>query len=164
MGQSGLVRYRCPFLGIGIPGLSPDSSGVYSRHMSNDAYDTISPGDSCDAVISDEAAVSAAREHVPADERVEAIAAIFAAVADPTRLRILLALGCCELCVCDLVALTGISQSGVSHQLRFLRDLRLVAFRRDGKRALYRLCDEHVSTLLAQGAAHAEEREAGGIR
>ncbi|MDP2182693.1 MAG: metalloregulator ArsR/SmtB family transcription factor [Actinomycetota bacterium] len=132
--------------------------------MSERAYDADSTGDLCEAVVSDEAAVSAARKHVPGDERVAATAAMFAALADPTRLRILLALGCCELCVCDLTALTGISQSGVSHQLRFLRDLRLVAFRRDGKRALYRLTDDHVATLLAQGVAHAEERETEGPR
>ncbi|MDZ4063103.1 MAG: metalloregulator ArsR/SmtB family transcription factor [Coriobacteriia bacterium] len=127
--------------------------------MSDRSYDKDSRGDLCEAVVSDEAAVRAARKHVPGEETVAATTEMFAALADPTRLRILLALGCCELCVCDLAALTGISQSGVSHQLRFLRDLRLVAFRREGKRALYRLCDAHVATLLAQGVAHAKERE-----
>jgi DNA-binding transcriptional ArsR family regulator len=62
-----------------------------------------------------------------------------------------------ELCVCDLAEVAGISQSGVSHQLRLLRDRGLVAYRRDGQRALYRLADEHVRTLIATGLEHADE-------
>lgn len=86
------------------------------------------------------------------------LADIHDALADDTRLQILLALSSAELCVCDLAEICGISQSGVSHQLRLLRDRDLVAFRRDGKRAVYRLADEHVSALLAVGLEHAEER------
>jgi DNA-binding transcriptional ArsR family regulator len=92
-----------------------------------------------------------------ADPRVERTAAIFSALADPTRVRILDALGIEELCVCDLAEVCGISQSGVSHQLRLLRDLGLVAYRREGNRAVYRLADDHVLTLLAQGLEHADE-------
>jgi ArsR family transcriptional regulator len=88
---------------------------------------------------------------------VERTTAIFSALADPTRFRILDALSHEELCVCDLAAICGISQSGVSHQLRLLRERELVAFRRDGNRAVYRLADDHVRTLLAQGLAHADE-------
>jgi len=84
-------------------------------------------------------------------------AAIFSALADPTRVRILIALSEEERCVCDLADLAGISQSGVSHQLRLLRDRGLVVFRRDGNRAVYRLADDHVTTLLDQGLAHAAE-------
>ena len=82
---------------------------------------------------------------------------IFSALSDPTRLRILRALDVGELCVCDLAAVAGVSQSAVSHQLRILRDRDLVSFRREGKRAVYRLADEHVRTLLGQGFAHARE-------
>lgn len=85
---------------------------------------------------------------------------IFSALADPTRLRILDALAAEELCVCDLAAVCGISQSGVSHQLRLLRDGGLVAFRRDGNRAVYRLADDHVRVLLDVGLAHADEPQA----
>jgi DNA-binding transcriptional ArsR family regulator len=84
---------------------------------------------------------------------------IFRALADPTRLRLLLALADVELCVCDLAEVAGVSESAVSHQLRMLRDLRLVTWRRDGKRAVYRLADEHVRDLLAIGLAHATEEE-----
>lgn len=129
--------------------------------MSKRAYDKGTQPDVCEVVVSDVDAVAAVRAEAPSEKRLAAAADVFAALGDPTRLRILLALACRELCVCDLVALTGISQSGVSHQLRVLRDLRLVAFRRDGKRAVYRLADDHVRTLLEQGVAHAAEREEG---
>ena len=76
---------------------------------------------------------------------------------DPTRLRLLESLAAGERCVCDLAADSGISQSGVSHQLRLLRDRGLVTFTRDGNRAMYRLADDHVRSLLTQGLAHAEE-------
>jgi len=83
--------------------------------------------------------------------------AIFSAMGDPTRLRLLEALSQGERCVCDLAADSGVSQSAISHQLRLLRDRGLVTFTRDGNRAIYRLADDHVRSLLAQGFAHAEE-------
>lgn len=115
----------------------------------------------CDAVVVDEAAVRRARDLVADGVRLKALADIFGALSDPTRLRILLALASGPLCVCDLSAVTGVSQSGVSHQLRVLRDLDLVTFVRDGRRAVYSLADAHVETLLAQGAEHADERGRG---
>ncbi|PKQ14887.1 MAG: hypothetical protein CVT67_11930 [Actinobacteria bacterium HGW-Actinobacteria-7] len=65
-----------------------------------------------------------------------------------------------ELCVCDLAEVAGISQSGASHQLRLLRDRGLVAYRRDGQRAVYRLADDHVWMLIAAGLEHADEDRA----
>ncbi len=88
-------------------------------------------------------------------------AALFSAMGDPTRLRLLEALAVEELCVCDLARLSAVSQSGVSHQLRRARaSSGLVTFRRDGNRAVYRLADEHVRSLLAQGFEHAAEERA----
>ncbi len=103
-------------------------------------------------------AVDRARAALPDARGVQTAADIFSALSDPTRLRILLALAASELCVCDLAAITGVSASAVSHQLRLLRDRDMVAFRRDGKRAVYRLADAHVEALLEQGIEHAEER------
>jgi ArsR family transcriptional regulator, lead/cadmium/zinc/bismuth-responsive transcriptional repressor len=111
----------------------------------------------CSAVVLDPTAVGRVRNRLSDDGRIEQAAAIFSALADPTRVRILEALGIEELCVCDLAAVCGISQSGVSHQLRLLRDLRLVTYRREGNRAVYRPADGHVPTLLAQGLEHAGE-------
>jgi len=112
---------------------------------------------SCSALIIDEGAVRRVVARLADDRLVSATAALFSAAGDPTRFRILDALSYEELCVCDLATLTGISQSGVSHQLRLLRDRGLVSYTRDGNRAVYRLADGHVRTLLAQGLQHAAE-------
>jgi DNA-binding transcriptional ArsR family regulator len=108
-------------------------------------------------LVRDTAAITRIAVRLSGERRVRRTAAIFSALADPTRLRILEALGFEHLCVCDLAEVCGISQSGVSHQLRLLRDLGLVAYERDGNRAVYRLADDHVLVLLAQGLEHADE-------
>jgi DNA-binding transcriptional ArsR family regulator len=91
------------------------------------------------------------------------LAETFSLLGDPTRTRILHALSVDELCVSDLAMLLDISPSATSHQLRMLRDRRLVAVRREGKRTYYRLQDEHIRTLVDMGLCHAVE-EPGGRR
>jgi len=92
------------------------------------------------------------------ERTVERVSRLFSAFADPTRLRILHALNVTnELCVCDLAALTDLSVSAVSHQLRLLRDRELVHARRDGRMVYYSLADECVSVLIATGIEHADE-------
>lgn len=113
----------------------------------------------CPSAGADPARVSRVRTGLAGDARTTLTTEIFSALADPTRFRILDALCAEELCVCDLSELCGVSQSGVSHQLKLLRDRGLVAYRREGNRAVYRLADDHVRTLLTQGLAHAQERE-----
>lgn len=88
---------------------------------------------------------------------VEELSQLFKAFADTSRLRILQALAAREMCVCDLAALLEISESAVSHQLRFLRNLKLVANRRDGTILYYRLRDAHVTALLALALDHLRE-------
>ena len=87
----------------------------------------------------------------------QALAETFSLLGDPTRTRILHALSVDELCVSDLAGLLEISASTASHQLRLLRDRRLVAVRREGKRTYYRLQDEHIRTLVDMGVSHAAE-------
>lgn len=84
------------------------------------------------------------------------LAETFRALSDPTRLRIVSLLAGGELCVYDLAAILGMGQSAVSHQLRTLRDLRLVRRRREGKQAYYTLDDEHVADLFRRGLEHVE--------
>jgi ArsR family transcriptional regulator len=88
---------------------------------------------------------------------VEGLALTFKVLGDPTRLRIVYALSREELCVCDLAAVLGMTQSVVSHSLRALRQLRLVRYRRDGKIAFYCLDDEHIQSLVTDGFRHVEE-------
>jgi ArsR family transcriptional regulator, lead/cadmium/zinc/bismuth-responsive transcriptional repressor len=82
------------------------------------------------------------------------LADTFKALSDPTRVRIVSLLAGAELCVCDLAAALGMSQSAVSHQLRTLRDMRLVRWRRDGRQIFYTLDDEHVEDLFRRGLDH----------
>jgi DNA-binding transcriptional ArsR family regulator len=111
------------------------------------------------ASVIDAGTAATARAACSDADRVARATAIFAAFADPTRFRILEALSAGELCVCDLASLGSVSQSAISHQLRLLRERGLVAFRRDGNRVVYRLADDHVRAMLAQGLAHADEPE-----
>jgi ArsR family transcriptional regulator len=99
------------------------------------------------------------REVVSADAALS-LAETFSMLGDPTRARILHALSVEELCVGDLGRLLGISPSATSHQLRLLRDRRLVAVRREGKRFYYRLQDEHIRTLVDMGLSHVAEEGA----
>lgn len=120
------------------------------------------PIDTCETFHADADRVAAVRAGLPSGTTVEALAETFRALGDPTRVRLLTALGHAELCVCDLAALVGISESGMSHQLRLLRALRLVRARRDGRMIYYRLDDDHIVKLLAQGLEHVSERPVGG--
>jgi DNA-binding transcriptional ArsR family regulator len=98
--------------------------------------------------------VRRAREQEPAAQDLGRLAELYKAMGDPNRLRILLALRGGEMCVCDLAALTGVSDSAVSHALRRLKDLALVKNRRDGQMLYYSLDDHHVSQLLAASLEH----------
>ena len=85
------------------------------------------------------------------------LAELFKTMGDPTRLRIIYALMSQELCVCDLAAVTGASESAVSHQLRLMRQQQLVKYRRKGKMLYYSLLDNHVAVLMKQGLEHINE-------
>lgn len=99
-------------------------------------------------------AVRAARAALPAGPALGALSDLFAALADPTRLRIVAALAERELCVCDLAATVGQSESAVSHHLRRLRSLGLVRARKDGRLAYYALDDGHVGALYGRALDH----------
>lgn len=112
----------------------------------------------CEIVCLHEEAVRDAQSRMLGDETVLKGAEIFKLLGDPTRVKLLCALSHRELCVCDLSAVLGMTQSAVSHQLRVLRGAHLVKFRKQGKVVYYSLADAHVSRLLAMGVEHAEER------
>jgi ArsR family transcriptional regulator, lead/cadmium/zinc/bismuth-responsive transcriptional repressor len=104
---------------------------------------------------------AAAREaQLLSSATVEEIAATFSVLGDPTRIRILDALSAGELCVCDIAALAGISESAVSHQLRLLRGMRLVRPRRAGRQVFYSLDDQHIVELLRLAVTHVQESAA----
>ena len=101
--------------------------------------------------------VQQVREQLPDDDTLNSLADLFKVFGDSTRIRILYVLLEDEVCVCDLAQLIGMTQSAVSHQLRILKQARLIKSRRDGKTVFYSLADEHVSTLLRQATDHIEE-------
>ncbi len=103
--------------------------------------------------------VDAALAAIPDEELIFSATEIFSALSDSTRFRILAALSAGALCVSDLVCATDVSQSAVSHQLRLLRDKKLVSMRRDGQRAVYTLADDHVKQLIDLALQHAAEEE-----
>ena len=115
------------------------------------------PPELCDIVHLHPARVAELRQALIEQADVTDLAETFRALGDPTRVRILDALSHGELCVCDLAALVGMSESAVSHQLRLLRNLRLVRPRRDGRMVFYALDDRHIITLFRQGLRHVQE-------
>ena len=101
--------------------------------------------------------VMRARKEAAPDRLLERLARTYKVLGDPTRLRIVMALDGGEMCVCDLAAFVGLSESAVSHQLRRLKDLALVKNRRDGQTLYYALDDWHVSDLIGIGMKHLTE-------
>jgi DNA-binding transcriptional ArsR family regulator len=101
--------------------------------------------------------VNRARTEAIPESKLERLALIFKVLGDPTRLKIFLALSKGEMCVCDLAAYLGLSESAVSHQLRRMREQALVKTRRDGQVLYYALYDGHVADLLRLGFEHIRE-------
>ena len=101
--------------------------------------------------------VDSVRAKMPDTEMLYELAELFKVFGDTTRVRILYALSAQEMCVCDIANLLKMGQSAISHQLRVLKQMRLVKFRREGKTVFYSLADGHIETILAQGMEHINE-------
>src|SRR5687768_14713424 len=121
--------------------------------MSNRSY----VPDLCDVVHLHPARVAELRAALMGEDELTDLAETFRTLGDPTRVRILDALSHGELCVCDLAALVRMSESAVSHQLRVLRNLRIVKPRREGRMVFYALDDLHIITLFRQSLRHVQE-------
>ena len=113
--------------------------------------------DKCDCTVIHEEAVAEARKAMPKEEILLNLADLFKVFSDSTRVKIICVRQRHEMCVCDIAALLGMSKSAISHQLRTLRQTRLVKYRRDGKVVYYSLDDAHVGTIFAQGLIHVSE-------
>lgn len=113
--------------------------------------------ESCSCTIIHEDTVSKVRETMPAEETLYDLAELFKVFGDTTRIKILCALLQSEMCVCDMAALLGMNQSAISHQLRILKQTRLVKFRKDGKVVYYSLDDDHIKQIFDQGLVHVNE-------
>ena len=96
-------------------------------------------------------------ETLPDETELYDLAELFKVFGDSTRIRILYVLFEAEVCVCDLAAALNMTQSAISHQLKILKQNRLIKSRREGKSIFYSLADDHVRTIIAQGQEHIEE-------
>ncbi len=105
----------------------------------------------------DDAMLKTIDEKMPPEEELQDLAEFFKVFGDATRLKILYVLLCTEMCVYDIAAVLGMSQSAISHQLRVLKQMGLVKNRREGKTIFYSLADGHIVTILSQGLDHIEE-------
>lgn len=112
----------------------------------------------CDCTVIHEDVVNSVRAGMPHEESLYDLAEIFKVFGDTTRIKILYALFASEMCVCDIAVLLNMTQSAISHQLRVLKQARLVKYRKEGKVVYYSLDDEHVKQIFDQGLIHITER------
>ena len=111
----------------------------------------------CDFMHIHDEIVNKVRAAMPDDESLYDLADLFKTFGDTTRIRILYALFESEMCVCDIAGLLNMTQSAISHQLKILKQGRLVTSRREGKTVFYALADTHVRTMIDQGLEHSSE-------
>lgn len=112
----------------------------------------------CEEVCTHPDILNRVKPEMPDEERLYDLAELFKVFGDTTRIRILYTLFEAEMCVCDIAALLSMTQSAISHQLRVLKQARLVRSRREGKTVFYALGDDHVRTVIGQGMEHIEEK------
>jgi DNA-binding transcriptional ArsR family regulator len=113
--------------------------------------------DRCDCNIIHEETVSEVRKKMPEEETLLDLAELFKVFGDSTRVKIICALFEAEMCVCDIAVLLGMTKSSISHQLRILKQTKLVKYRRHGKVVFYSLDDDHVKSIFQQGLIHISE-------
>jgi len=111
----------------------------------------------CDFMHAHEDIITKVNAVMPDDELLYDLAELYKIFGDTTRIKILYVLHEAEMCVCDIAQLLGSSQSAISHQLRVLKQAKLVKYRREGKTVFYSLADDHVRMILNQGMEHVEE-------
>lgn len=114
--------------------------------------------DRCDCNVIHQDIVDRVKENMPLEENLYDLAELFKVFGDTTRIKILYALSSSEMCVCDIAFLLNMTQSSISHQLRVLKQAKLVKYRKEGKIVFYSLDDEHVKTIFDQGLLHIIEK------
>ncbi len=125
--------------------------------MHNHSNEKTMSSDVCDITIIHQEVVDRVAREMAKSPSVTIMADFLKALADPTRLKVIQVLRYSELCVCDLTSLVGISVSGLSHQLRYLRNKNIVKFRKEGKLAYYSLADDHVGLIIDLVSQHIKE-------
>ena len=108
----------------------------------------------CELMCAHEEIVEKVQKEMPDEDTLYDLTELFRIFGDSTRIRILYVLFEAEMCVCDIAALLGMTQSAISHKLRALKNAKLVTSRREGKTVFYSLADDHVKTIIDQGLEH----------
>ena len=111
----------------------------------------------CEFMHAHDEIVEKVQKEMPSEDTLYDLTELFRIFGDSTRIRILYVLFEAEMCVCDIAALLGMTQSAISHQLKILKQNRLIKSRREGKSVFYSLADDHVRAIIAQGQEHIEE-------
>jgi DNA-binding transcriptional ArsR family regulator len=111
----------------------------------------------CEITYIDRKKVASVKKRMKPETTMQRLAETFKVLGDTTRAKIIFVLSQEELCVCDIANLLGATKSAVSHQLRILRNMKLVKYRKDGKMAFYSLDDEHIKNLFNEGLRHVVE-------
>ncbi len=123
--------------------------------MNNNRQET----DRCNCNVIHEDVVNKVKARMPVEENLYDLAEFFRVFGDTTRVKILWALYESEMCVCDIAVLLNMTQSAISHQLRVLKQARLVKFKKEGKIVFYSLDDEHIIQIFDQGLIHINENK-----
>lgn len=112
----------------------------------------------CEGHTVNEISLIGLKESLHEEKEIYLLSSVFKALADPTRLKIIYLLSKSSLCVCDIATILEMTQSSISHQLRVLRDIKLVKFKKEGKLVIYSLDDDHVLELFDQGLDHVKHK------
>lgn len=112
----------------------------------------------CVTHATDEGTLKRLKKSLEGEKDIDLLANTFKALSDSTRLKIIYTLSKSQLCVCDIASILGMTQSAISHQLKILRDMKLVKFRKEGKLVIYSLDDSHVLGLFEQGFNHVKHK------
>ena len=122
-----------------------------------DIHDLLRHSEVCEEPFAHEDVIRRVAPDMPDEEDLYDLAELFKLFGDTTRIRILYVLFESEMCVCDIAELLRMTQSAISHQLRLLKQFKLVKNRRDGKTVYYSLADDHVRSIIGQGMEHIKE-------
>ena len=130
-----------------------------TEHKHDPAVERVEEIPHCTDTHVHETVVEEIRPIFPPEEHLYALADLYKIFGDSTRIKIMFSLYEEEMCVCAISELLGMTQSAISHQLKVLKDAKLVANRREGKTIYYRLSDDHVKSIIAQGFDHLLEED-----
>lgn len=132
-----------------------------NKYSYNEGVLMIGDAPHCDFLHAHDDLVERVRQAMPDEDLLCDLSELYKVFGDSTRIKILYVLFESEMCVCDIAQLLNMTQSAISHQLRVLKNAKLIRYRKEGKTVFYSLADDHVRTIMGQGMEHLCEEEKG---